>query len=49
MAADPVSEFEAYRDELLELLGDSDPLDVLAHTPSRLEGVRLSCQDDVEP
>lgn len=37
MGADPVKEFEAYRQELLELLGDRDPLDVLAHTPARIE------------
>jgi len=37
MGADPVTEFEAYRDELLALLGDRDPLDVLAHTPTELE------------
>lgn len=34
--ADPVTEFEAYREELLELLGDRDPLQVLAETPGRL-------------
>jgi len=37
MGADPVKEFQAYRDELLALLDDRDPLDVLAHTPSKLE------------
>ncbi|UCC71699.1 MAG: DinB family protein [Gemmatimonadota bacterium] len=35
--ADPVTEFESYRNELLDLLGDRDPLDVLAHTPRRIE------------
>ncbi len=37
MGADPVKQFEAYRQELLGLLGDRDPLDVLAHTPARIE------------
>jgi hypothetical protein len=37
MSADPVNEFETYRDQLLALLGDRDPLDVLAHTPTELE------------
>jgi hypothetical protein len=37
MPADPVREFEEYRNELLALLGDSDPLDVLAHTPRTIE------------
>jgi uncharacterized damage-inducible protein DinB len=41
--ADPVREFEAYRQELLDLLADRDPLDVLAHTPrvieERLKGI----------
>ncbi len=37
MGADPVKEFEAYRHELLHLLGDRDPLDVLAHTPAKIE------------
>lgn len=37
MSADPVREFEAYRDELLARLGDRDPVHVLAHTPARLE------------
>jgi hypothetical protein len=35
--ADPVAEFEAYRQELLDLLADRDPLDVLAHTPRTIE------------
>lgn len=34
--ADPVKEFEAYRRELLDLLDDQDPLEVLARTPGRL-------------
>jgi hypothetical protein len=34
--ADPVTEFEAYRDELLERLGDGDPLERLAATPGDL-------------
>jgi len=38
MAADPVREFEAYRDELLSLLGADDPLDVMAHAPAQIEG-----------
>lgn len=42
----PVSEFEAYRDELLERLGDRAPLEVLAATPreieSRVKGVAES-------
>jgi len=37
MGADPVAEFEEYRQELLALIGDHDPLEVLAHTPSDLE------------
>ena len=37
MAADPVKEFEAYRQELLDRLGDRDPLDVLARTPAEIE------------
>lgn len=37
MLAHPVAEFEEYRKELLDLLGDSDPLDVLAHTPRTIE------------
>lgn len=37
MSADPVKEFEAYRDELLARLGDRDPVDVLVRTPARLE------------
>ena len=45
MGADPVTEFEAYRDELLALLGDRDPLDVLAHTPKELEA-RLAGIDE---
>ena len=36
MSADPVREFEAYRDELLARLGDQDPIDVLVHSPARL-------------
>ncbi|NIN70736.1 MAG: hypothetical protein GTO46_02135 [Gemmatimonadetes bacterium] len=35
--ADPVTEFEQYRQELLELLADRDPLEVLAHTPRNIE------------
>lgn len=35
--ADPVAEFEEYREELLELLGDDDPLEVLARTPRLVE------------
>jgi hypothetical protein len=35
--ADPVAEFEAYRQELLDLLADRDPLDVLADTPRTIE------------
>lgn len=37
MPADPVKEIEAYREELLDLLGSDDPLDVLAHTPAEIE------------
>jgi hypothetical protein len=37
MGADPVKEFEAYRDALLALLGQRDPLDVLPRTPAELE------------
>lgn len=36
MGADPVTEFEAYRDELLGLLGDQDPLLVLRDTSAEL-------------
>jgi hypothetical protein len=43
--ADPITEFEAYRDELLALLGDDDPIDVLAHTPGLIEE-RLSDLDE---
>lgn len=35
--ADPVTEFEAYRQELLDLLADRQPLEVLAHTPRNIE------------
>jgi hypothetical protein len=45
MPADPVTEFEAYRQELLDLLADHDPLDVLAHTPAELEK-RLAGMDE---
>lgn len=34
---DPVTEFEAYRDSLLTLLGDDDPIEVMAHTPKLIE------------
>lgn len=37
MSADPVKEPDAYRQELLDLLGERDPPDVLAHTPARIE------------
>jgi hypothetical protein len=43
--ADPVAEFEAYREELLELLGEDDPLDVLARTPRLIEE-RISAVDE---
>ncbi|UCF20247.1 MAG: DinB family protein [Gemmatimonadota bacterium] len=46
MTADPVREFEAYRQELLDLLGGDDPLDVLAHSPARIE-VRLRGIEEV--
>jgi hypothetical protein len=45
MGADPVTEFEVYRDELLALVGERDPLDVLAHTPTQLE-MRLANIDE---
>jgi hypothetical protein len=45
MPADPVTEFESYRDELLGLLADQDPLDVLARVPSEIE-VRLMEVDE---
>lgn len=47
MPADPVKEFEAYRDELLARLGDRDPVDVLARTPARLEARLTGLADDV--
>lgn len=34
---DPVKEFEAYRQELLDRLAHRDPLEVLAHTPRTIE------------
>jgi hypothetical protein len=34
---DPVAEFEKYRQELLDQLGDQDPLDVMAYTASKIE------------
>ena len=37
MPADPVKEPEEYTQELLDLLGDDDPLDVLAHAPGLIE------------
>lgn len=36
MGADPVTEFAAYRDELLGMLGDQDPLLVLRDTAAEL-------------
>jgi uncharacterized damage-inducible protein DinB len=45
MAADPVKAPEAYKRELLELLGDRDPLNVMAHTPRLIEE-RLSDVDE---
>ncbi len=45
MSADPVKEFEAYRTELLDLLGDQDPLLVLEDTPAEL-AARLSKLDE---
>lgn len=36
MGADPVAEFEAYREELLAMLGDQDPLLVLRDTAAEL-------------
>ena len=37
MPADPVTEFQAYRQELLDRLGDRDPLETLAATPREIE------------
>jgi hypothetical protein len=37
MAADPVRAPEAYKQELLDLLAERDPLDVMAHTPRLIE------------
>ncbi len=37
MPADPVTEFQAYRQELLDRLGDRDPLVTLAATPREIE------------
>lgn len=45
MPADPVKEFEAYRQELLDRLGERDPLDVLSQTPARID-VLLSRRDE---
>ena len=45
MSADPVTEFEAYRGELLALLGERDPLDLLARTPSALEERLLGLEE----
>ncbi len=47
MGADPVREFEAYRDELLALLGQRDPLDILAHTPAELEARLAGINEEV--
>lgn len=47
MPADPVTEFELYAKELLELLGDRDPLEVMAATPRAVEE-RLKHMSDVE-
>lgn len=47
MSADPVKEFEAYRRELLDLLGDRDPLDVLAHTPAKIERLLKGIDESV--
>jgi hypothetical protein len=47
MPADPVEEFEAYRDELLARLGDRDPIEVLARTPARLEARLTGLAEDV--
>ena len=47
MSADPVREFEAYREELLARLGDRDPVDVLAHTPARLEARLISLEESL--
>jgi hypothetical protein len=47
MPADPVKEFEAYRDELLARLGDGDPVEVLARTPAQLEARLSGLTEDV--
>jgi hypothetical protein len=47
MPADPVREFEAYRNELLARLGDEDPVDVLAHSPARLEARLIGLEEDL--
>jgi len=47
VGADPVAEFEAYRQELLALIGDRDPLEVLAHTPSDLEARLTGVNENV--
>jgi hypothetical protein len=47
VGADPVAEFEAYRQELLALIGDRDPLEVLARTPSDLEARLAGVNEDV--
>ena len=45
MSADPVREFVAYRDELLARLGDQDPVDVLVHSPARLEARLIDLEE----
>ena len=45
--ADPITEFEAYRDELLALLGDDDPIDVLAHTPGLIDEILAGIDENV--
>ncbi len=47
MGADPVAEFEAYRDELLNLLGGQDPLVVLQDTPAKLDARFSGIADDL--
>jgi hypothetical protein len=45
VSTDPVKEFQAYREQLLERLGDRDPLDVLAHSPARLEARLIALEE----
>jgi hypothetical protein len=47
IAADPVLDPQGYQRELLALLGDTDPLDVLAATPQSIRDLTDGLSDDV--